>query len=128
MRRIDPSREEPRARPASDPVVRVVAAERRGDKHGDHDADLHAARRGERADDEEQRIARKKWRDDEPRFAKNNGEEQRIYPAAVRGDERGEMLVEMDGEVPRRRDEFHAADSIYSSRERDSGPAAASRE
>src|SRR5262249_5249997 len=86
-----------------------VAAERSGDQHRDHQADAHAARRRERADHEEQRVARQEWRDDEPGFAEHDSEEQRVDPRAVRGDERREMLIEMDREVPQRAENFPRA-------------------
>src|SRR5205823_5201488 len=69
---------------------------------------VHAARGGERAGHEQQRIAGKKRRHHQPGFAKHDQKQQPVHPGAVLRDERGEMRIEMDDEVPQLSDEFHA--------------------
>src|SRR5438094_7720298 len=98
----------PGANPASDPVVDVVTAQGRGDQRSADRVNVHAARGGERAGHEQQRIAGKKGRHHQPGFAKHDQKQQPVHPGAVLRDERGEMRIEMDDEVPQLGDEFHA--------------------
>src|SRR5205814_9709621 len=98
----------PGANPAPDPVVDVVAAQGRGDQRAADRVTAHAARGGERAGHEQQRIAGKKRRHPQPGFAKHDQKQQPVHPAAVLRDDRGEMRIEMDDEAPQLSDEFHA--------------------
>src|SRR2546427_302431 len=98
----------PGANPASNPVVDVVAAQGRSDERADDRVNVHAARGGEGADHEQQRIAGKKGRHHQPGFAKHDQKQQPVHPGAVLRDERGEMRIEMHGEVPQLGDGFHA--------------------
>src|SRR3989441_4477401 len=98
----------PGADPASDPVVDVVAAQRGGDQRAADRVNVHAACGGERAGHEQERIAGEKRRHHQPRFAKHDQKQQPVHPGAVLCDERGEMRIEMDDEVPQLGDEFHA--------------------
>src|SRR5882724_11282496 len=101
--------ENPGADPAPDPVVDVVAAQGRGDQRAADGVDVHAPRGGERAGHEQQRIAGEKRRHHQPRFAKHDQKQQPVHPGAVLRGERGEMRIEMDGEVPQLGDELHAS-------------------
>src|SRR5467141_1463485 len=96
------------ADPAPDPVVDVVAAQGRGDQRAADRVNVHATRGGERAGHEQQRIAGEKRRHHQPRFAKHDQKQQPVHPGAVLRNERGEMRIEMDGEVPQLGDELHA--------------------
>src|SRR2546425_909509 len=98
----------PGADPASNPVVDVVAAQGRSDQRAADRVNVHAACGGEGADHEQQRIAGKKGRHHQPGFAKHDQKQQPVHPGAVLRDERGEMRIEMDDEVPQLGDEFHA--------------------
>ena len=71
--------------------------------------DVHAARRGDRAGDEQQRIAGQERPDDEAGLDEDDDEQQRVDPGAVRGDEVGEMRVEVERDFPLRREKFHDA-------------------
>src|SRR3989442_6951665 len=98
----------PGADPASNPVVDVVTAQVRSDQRAADRVNVHAARCGKCADHEQQRIAGKKRRHHQPRFAKHDQKQQPVHPGAVLRDESGEMRIEMDDEVPQLGDEFHA--------------------
>ena len=64
---------------------------------------------GERSDGEQQRIARQKRRHDQPGFAEDDREQNRVDPHLVIGDKLGEMLVEVQDEVDEPGDQFHEA-------------------
>ena len=57
--------------------------------------------------DEEQRVARQERRDHEPGLAEHDHEQQRVDPRAVLLQQRREMPVEVDHEVPEEGEELH---------------------
>jgi hypothetical protein len=69
----------------SDPVVGVVAEDRRGEQHRDHDLDpeASAAGRRQRPGDEQQRIAGQEGRHHQARFAEHDEEQDGVDPGAV---------------------------------------------
>src|SRR5258706_3316014 len=99
--------EDTRPHEAADPVVAVVPGQRSADEHRHDQRDVHAARCGERAGDKKQRVPGQEWPDDQPGFDEDDDEEQRIDPGAVRGDEFGEMRIQMDRDFPRRGEKLH---------------------
>ena len=70
---------------------------------------VHAARRGQRAGHEQQRVARQKRRDHQAGLAKYNQEQNRVDPGAVVLDQRLQMLVEVQYKINECRKEFHDA-------------------
>jgi len=107
VHRVDPPAEEPHAGPAPDPVVRVVAAERRDDERRDDREKIHLAQRGKGPGDEEQRIARQERRDHEAGLAEHDDKEQSVHPHAVLLHELAQMHVEVNHEVPQEGEKLH---------------------
>jgi hypothetical protein len=67
----------------------------------------HASGRPQRAGDEQQRIAGQERRHHQAGLAEDDREQDEVDPAAVLLQQGGEMLVEMDDDVPEPEQEFH---------------------
>src|SRR6188768_1079272 len=99
--------EHARADEMADPVVRVVAAERRHDQQREERVHVHRAGRRHGTGDEQQGIAGQKRRDHQPGLAKDDQEQDGVNPRAVVLDQQREVLVEMQDQIDKLRKQLH---------------------
>src|SRR5688572_20655184 len=88
-------REHARPDRTADEVVRVVADDRGGRQQRQDADDVDDASGRECADGEQQGIARQERRHDNARLEKDDQEQQRVDPGAVRGGELEEMAIDV---------------------------------
>ena len=104
--------EDLRPEEAADLVIDRVAEHGGDEEDGAQRGDVHAAlaERGQRAGDEEQRIAGQEGEDDESGLGEDDEEEDGVDPQPVVLDEDGEVLVEVEDDVDELGEQFHAQD------------------
>ena len=88
-----------RADVVADAVVDGVAEHRCDEEHQHRDPHVEAPGRRDRAGGKEQRVARQERHDDEAGFREDDGEEGAVNELSVLGDERGEVLVDVEEEI-----------------------------
>ena len=98
-RRAVADAEQPRADAAPDRVVHAIAENRRANQQEIAHPGVEDACRAERTDREEQRVARQKRRDHQPRLGKDDGEQDAVHPGAVLLDELEQIPVEMKDKI-----------------------------
>ena len=98
-RRAVADAEQPRADAAADRVVHAVAENRGANQQEIAHPRVEHAGRAERADREEQRIARQKRRDDQAGLGKDDREQDAVDPGAVLLDELEQVSVEMKDKI-----------------------------
>ncbi len=91
----------------ADPVIDVVAENRRRQQHRAQHRDVHAAGGRQRSGDEQQRIAGQERRHHEAGFHEDDQEQDGVDPRAVVGEQHRQMLVQVKHDVDEARDQFH---------------------
>ena len=89
-------------------VVGLVACNGGNQQHRHRQRQTQQIGPTQRADNEQQRVARQEGHDDQPGFDKHDQEQQGIDPGAVLGDKGFQVAIHMQDEVNEYKQEVHA--------------------